>query len=146
MIDSVPGLFFLPRIECSSEACRVNEVKGKPMMTTRGSKFISYQEIVLQECSDQVPVGNVPKTILVIAKGSATRQCKPGDIIKIVGIFKPFPLKSNKRNQDLSTLLSMHIAAFKITKLKMSVAESMKNTIRSRIENLSSIERYERVM
>jgi len=26
------------------------------------------------------------------------------------------------------------------------VVESMKNTIRSRIENLSSIERYERVM
>jgi DNA replication licensing factor MCM7 len=146
IIDSVPEAFFLPRIECSSESCRVNEVKGKLVLGMRKSKFIDYQEIVIQECSDQVAVGDVPKTILVIAKGSATRQCKPGDVIKVIGIFKPSPLKFNKRNQDLSTLLNMHVAAFKITKFKRNVVEYMKDTIKSKVDTLSSKERYERVI
>lgn len=53
------------------------------------SKFIPYQEIKIQESAEQVPVGNIPRSFTVVAKGEVTRMCSPGDIILIQGIFMP---------------------------------------------------------
>jgi DNA replication licensing factor MCM7 len=43
----------------------------------------------LQEPSDQVPIGHVPRTLKVVAKGINTRKCGPGDIVTITGIYMP---------------------------------------------------------
>lgn len=34
-------------------------------MQTRGSKFVKYQELRLQELPDQVPVGHIPRSMTV---------------------------------------------------------------------------------
>lgn len=34
-------------------------------MQTRGSKFIKYQELRLQELPDQVPVGHIPRSMTI---------------------------------------------------------------------------------
>ena len=67
---------------------------------------MKYQEIKIQEnvrkqyCSnsgltgltgfliqnDQVPVGNIPRSMTVIARGERTRQAMPGDHISITGV------------------------------------------------------------
>ena len=59
------------------------------MLFHRNSKFIPYQEVKIQETADQTPVGNIPRTFNVIAKGENTRMCSPGDIVIIQGIFLP---------------------------------------------------------
>lgn len=44
----------MPQLLCPSEDCRVNKSGGRLYLQTRGSKFIKFQEIKVQEHSDQV--------------------------------------------------------------------------------------------
>ena len=41
---------------------------GHLYLQCRGSKFSKYQELKIQEHNDQVPVGNIPRSMTVIAK------------------------------------------------------------------------------
>jgi len=82
---------FTPKIECPSRRCEQNQTKGMLVMQVKSSKFISYQEIKIQEPSDQVPIGHVPRTKSIIAKGVNTRRCSPGDIITVTGVYMPQP-------------------------------------------------------
>lgn len=45
----VNGLSFMPINMCPSEDCRVNKSGGRLYLQTRGSKFIKFQEIRIQE-------------------------------------------------------------------------------------------------
>lgn len=45
----VNSLTFLPVNECPSEDCRVNKAGGRLYLQTRGSKFVKFQEIKIQE-------------------------------------------------------------------------------------------------
>ena len=38
-------------------------------MQTRGSRFVKYQELRLQELPDQVPVGHIPRALTVHCRG-----------------------------------------------------------------------------
>ena len=67
------------------------------MLQVKSSKFVSYQEIKLQEPSDQVPIGHVPRTIKIQAKGEITRKCSPGDMVTVTGIFMPAPFYGFRR-------------------------------------------------
>jgi DNA replication licensing factor MCM7 len=40
---------FTPLIECPSEECRSNNIRGKLYMQTRASKFLAFQEVKIQE-------------------------------------------------------------------------------------------------
>ncbi|KAL0134985.1 MCM2/3/5 family-domain-containing protein [Mucor lusitanicus] len=82
---------FTPLTECPSEACQQNNVKGKLYMQTRASKFLAFQEVKLQELTDQVPVGHIPRTMTLHMYGAACRQLTPGDVANVTGIFLPMP-------------------------------------------------------
>ena len=72
-------------------------------MQTRGSKFVKFQELKLQECvsdvglrfnmymtsvlqNDQVPVGSIPRSMTIYCSGEVTRQTSPGDHVTITGV------------------------------------------------------------
>lgn len=38
-----------------------------------------------------MPIGHVPRTMNIIAKGVNTRKCAPGDIITVTGVYMPQP-------------------------------------------------------
>ncbi|KAG1324030.1 hypothetical protein G6F62_009332 [Rhizopus arrhizus] len=82
---------FTPLVECPSSECSSNNVKGKLFMQTRASKFLAFQEVKLQELTDQVPVGHIPRTITLHLYGGACRQLTPGDVAHVGGIFLPMP-------------------------------------------------------
>ena len=81
------GNQFMPIDKCPSQRCIDNKTKGKVHMQTRGSRFIKYQEVRLQELPDQVPVGHIPRSMTVHCRGEHTRACGPGDIVTISGVF-----------------------------------------------------------
>ncbi|XP_067138525.1 DNA replication licensing factor mcm7 [Centruroides vittatus] len=83
------GPVFMPLIMCNSNDCRVNKSGGRLYLQTRGSKFMKFQELRIQEHSDQVPVGNIPRSMTVYARGELTRQAVPGDHVVVTGIFLP---------------------------------------------------------
>ncbi|KAF2880379.1 hypothetical protein ILUMI_25795 [Ignelater luminosus] len=100
----VASLSFMPIIMCPSEDCRVNKSGGRLYLQTRGSKFIKFQEIRIQEHSEQVPVGHIPRILTIFCRGETTRQALPGDHVSVSGIFLPL-LRTGYR-QIMGGLLS----------------------------------------
>lgn len=45
----VNSMSFLPLSDCPSEDCRVNKAGGRLYLQTRGSKFVKFQEVKIQE-------------------------------------------------------------------------------------------------
>uniref|UniRef100_A0A158R579 DNA replication licensing factor MCM7 n=1 Tax=Syphacia muris TaxID=451379 RepID=A0A158R579_9BILA len=85
----VKGPSFIPALNCPSKDCIETKAHGRLIPQIRGSKFLKFQEIRLQEVSDQVPVGGVPRAISVNVYGECTRACSPGDEISITGVLLP---------------------------------------------------------
>ena len=79
----------MPLERCQSEECKANKVSGRLSMQTRGSKFVKFQEIRIQEHSKDLPVGCIPRSISVICRGEMTRLTLPGDHVHVSGIFFP---------------------------------------------------------
>lgn len=85
--QTVTETSFMPLQECTSGPCKANKTLGKLNLQIRGSKFVKYQEVKLQELSDQVPTGHIPRTVTVEIYGELTRSCIPGDHIAVSGVF-----------------------------------------------------------
>lgn len=51
---------FTPLVTCPSDDCRVNKAGGRLYLQTRGSKFIKFQELKIQEhvCSSLLAFGH----------------------------------------------------------------------------------------
>jgi len=115
---------FMPIEMCQSQDCQLNKSGGRLCLQTRGSKFIKFQEIKIQEHSDQVPVGNIPRAVTIYARGENTRLCKPGDHIACTGIYMPL-LKSGFRQISQGLLSDTFIEAHNIIKLNKTEDEEM---------------------
>merc|ERR1719391_895634 len=87
--QTITSTAFLPLLMCPAEDCRVNKSGGRLHLQTRGSKFVKFQELKVQEHSDTVPVGHVPRSITVYARGETTRAATPGDHVSIDGVYLP---------------------------------------------------------
>jgi DNA replicative helicase MCM subunit Mcm2 (Cdc46/Mcm family) len=60
----------------------------------------------------QVPVGHIPRSMIVVCRGETSRQVVPGDIITIDGIFLPTPF-SGKALMTASLLADTYVEAHK---------------------------------
>jgi DNA replication licensing factor MCM7 len=123
LYQTVSGDSYSPLVECQSEACKQQRVKGKLHSQTRGSRFTACQEIRIQETSDEVPMGNVPRILRVLAHGGATRQCVPGDFVTITGVFLPAPY-IGFRGMKAGLIHDTYIEAFKVVRMKKSYKET----------------------
>lgn len=87
--QTITSTAFMPLLMCPAEDCRVNKSGGRLHLQTRGSKFIKFQELKVQEHSDTVPVGHVPRSITIYARGETTRSAVPGDHVSVCGVYLP---------------------------------------------------------
>jgi len=112
----VGGTSFMPQQQCNGEDCRNNRSGGRLTLITRGSKFTKFQEVKIQEHTDSVPTGGIPRTVSVYCLGDLTRMCTPGDHVSVNGIY--LPMKKEGYMAMMSGLVSdTYIDAHKITKL-----------------------------
>ncbi|XP_063701865.1 DNA replication licensing factor Mcm7 [Culicoides brevitarsis] len=109
----VNSLSFMPVQDCPSEDCRVNKAGGRLYLQTRGSKFMKFQEIKIQEHSDQVPVGHIPRSLTILCRGENTRIGQPGDHVVITGIFLPL-VRSGFRQMVSGLLSDTYVEAHRI--------------------------------
>ncbi|KAK6199443.1 DNA replication licensing factor MCM7 [Scheffersomyces amazonensis] len=91
IFQEVTSKTFTPLSECTAPACKADNNKGQLFMSTRASKFSSFQEVKIQELSNQVPVGNIPRSLTIHVNGDLVREMKPGDTVDVSGIFMPSP-------------------------------------------------------
>ena len=82
---------FSPLTECASQECSQSNAKGQLTFEPRGSKFVPFQEVKIQEMADQVPVGHIPRQLTIHCHGALARQVNPGDVVDVAGIFLPTP-------------------------------------------------------
>ncbi|KAH9027637.1 MCM-domain-containing protein [Lactarius pseudohatsudake] len=81
-VSEVKPLLLVNAYTCDNEnECKRNNIKGSLHMQTRASHFSPFQE------ADQVPVGQIPRSMAVHVNGSLTRTTSPGDIVHLGGIF-----------------------------------------------------------
>eukprot|EP00743_Colponemidia_sp_Colp-15_P002899 GILK01003138.1.p1 GENE.GILK01003138.1~~GILK01003138.1.p1 ORF type:complete len:762 (+),score=171.51 GILK01003138.1:72-2288(+) len=126
---------FMPQVDCPTEQCKLNKTRGRVFQQIRGSRFIRYQELRIQEPSDQVPMGHVPRSMTVLAKGEATRLCSPGDLITIDGVFLPSP-HTGFRAMRAGLIADTFLEAYRITRQKKTYAEfSLSEEMLQRIDN-----------
>lgn len=83
---------FTPIQDCqNADECKKNNIRGTLHMQTRACRFAPFQEVKIQEMTDQVPVGHIPRSMTVHLRGSLTRKLSPGDVVHLGGIFLPVP-------------------------------------------------------
>ncbi|XP_074836788.1 DNA replication licensing factor MCM7 [Carettochelys insculpta] len=115
---------FMPLIMCPSQECQTNRSGGRLYLQSRGSKFIKFQELKMQEHSDQVPVGHLPRSISVAVHGENTRLAQPGDHVSITGVFLPL-LRTGFRQMAQGLLSETYLEAHHITKMNKSEEDEM---------------------
>ena len=116
---------YMPLISCESEQCRNNHSQGDIMQINRASKFLSFQEITIQEPTNEVPTGHVPRSIKISCFGSTTRKCAPGDMIIVTGVYLPRMLDDARLKNKM--IHDTYIEAFKIEKEKKNYQETKIN-------------------
>ncbi|TWU76937.1 Mcm2-7 hexameric complex component [Metarhizium rileyi] len=100
-----------PLTMCPSQDCKNNQSKGQLNPSTRASKFLPFQEVKVQEMAEQVPIGQIPRSLTVSCHGSLVRKISPGDVVDISGIFLPTPytgFKAMKAGLLTDTYLEAH--------------------------------------
>lgn len=107
---------FMPLALCPSRDCQTNKSGGRLYLQSRGSKFVKFQELKIQEHSDQVPVGSIPRAMTVCVRGENTRLAQPGDHISITGIFLPV-LKQGFRAMQQGLLSETFLEAHRVVKM-----------------------------
>lgn len=122
----VNGVSFIPLEKCVSETCKTNKSNGRLFLQTRGSRFVKFQEVKVQEHSDQVPVGNIPRSLSIIAKGEQTRLALPGDHVSVTGIFLPI-LKLGFAQMAGGLLSETYLEAHRIVKMNKTEDDEIGN-------------------
>jgi DNA replication licensing factor MCM7 len=147
--QEVTASAFMPVIECPSEACRLKGAKGRLFLQTRGSRFIKYQEARLQELSDQVPVGHIPRSIPVNLLGDLCRRLAPGDHVILSCVYMPRPYTGFKAVRA-GLLTDTYLLACGIDQIKLRYSDALRAPISdsdmSIIESLNQDPRgYEKI-
>ncbi|KAK1202505.1 MCM7 factor, partial [Pygoscelis papua] len=114
---------FMPLLMCPSRECQTNRSGGRLYLQSRGSKFVKFQELKMQEHTDQVPVGHLPRSISVAVHGENTRLAQPGDHVSITGVFLPLLKTGFRQMAQASTeglLSETYLEAHCIVKMNKS--------------------------
>ncbi len=113
---------YAPFTLCPSEDCKTNQAKGQLHPSTRASKFLPFQEVKVQELAEQVPIGQIPRTLTVLCHGSQVRKISPGDVVDIGGIFLPTPYTGFKAMRA-GLLTDTYVEAHHISQHKKAYEE-----------------------
>lgn len=122
IFQSVDGERYTPPKECPSQRCKDNKQAGKLRCNIRTCAFTRHQDMKVQEMSEHVPVGGVPRSINVLMDGDLTRCVLPGDAITLTGVYVPHQLPYHVARQ-MGTSQDMYLEAHCIQKHKKGYSE-----------------------
>lgn len=83
--------------------------------------FIPFEQF---RQSDQVPTGNVPRSLVVMCRGELTRLAQPGDHISVTGIFLPLG-KTGFRGLTQGLMTDTYLEAHRIVLLNKTEDEEL---------------------
>lgn len=84
VFQEITAKTFTPTPKCPSCGTAV-----PPSLQARGCALVKYQEVKIQEMTEHVPMGSVPRSMMVQLTGERTRTAYPGDEVSITGVYLP---------------------------------------------------------
>lgn len=104
----------LPR-RCARERQRNDPTDPCPLdpyfVVHESSKFVDQQVIKLQEAPDQVPVGELPRHVLISADRYLTNRVVPGSRCTVMGIFSIYQNKGSKNSGGAVAIRTPYLRA-----------------------------------
>ena len=91
---------------CSNQRCKAKS-QSDFRLISKSSEFIDWQSIMIQEIPEDLPPGRIPRSVQAILTHDLVDSVKPGDRIKVMGIFKSVLAHSTQSNN--STLFKTFI-------------------------------------
>jgi len=108
---------FMPFVRCPSDICKQEKKFGNLQQQMRGSKFVKYQELKVQEMTDEVPTGSIPRSLRICIRGELTRCCSPGDQITLTGVYLPVQV-SGMKAMTTGPISTTYVEAMEVIKHK----------------------------
>ncbi|KAK0087089.1 hypothetical protein PV325_001758 [Microctonus aethiopoides] len=145
--QTIQSLNFRPLDTCDSDDCKVNKSGGRLYIQTKGSKFIKFQEIKIQEHSDQVPVGHIPRSLTIYCRGETTRHCLPGDHVIFTGILLPLAKMGFNPSAGGGLLSETFLEAHKVVTLTnlQTIDDGNKQLSQEELENITGDDFYSKL-
>jgi replicative DNA helicase Mcm len=91
---------------CTNKRCKARS-QSDFRLISKISEFIDWQSIVIQEIPEDLPPGRIPRSVQAILTYDLVDMVKPGDRVKILGVFKSVLAQSTKGMN--STLFKTYI-------------------------------------
>lgn len=144
--QSVNRMQFVPLSDCTSEICRIKKANGRLHHQIRGSKFVKFQEMKIQEHTDQTPNGHIPLSLKIICRADTTRVAQSGDYVLISGVYLPTD-ECNPNQCETYLHNQVYLEAHHIITLNSmdSGLTFNNNMISAEIEELSKGDFYEKI-
>ncbi|KFH42970.1 DNA replication licensing factor-like protein [Hapsidospora chrysogenum ATCC 11550] len=92
--------------ECPRPIC---QSKNSMQIIHNRCVFADKQVIKLQETPDNVPPGQTPHSVSVVAHAELVDFCKAGDRVEVTGIFRVNPVRINPRQKALKSVHKTYV-------------------------------------
>ncbi|MFX1377374.1 MAG: ATP-binding protein, partial [Promethearchaeota archaeon] len=80
---------------CLDKRCKA-KTQSDFRLISKSSEFIDWQSIMIQEIPEDSPPGRIPRSVQAILTHDLVDTVKPGDRIKVMGVFKSVLAQSRK--------------------------------------------------
>jgi replicative DNA helicase Mcm len=71
--------------------CKICEKKTPMKLMLEKSRFIDWQKVRIQERPEELPAGQMPRSVDAVLMGDIVDISRPGDMVKITGLLKTTP-------------------------------------------------------
>jgi replicative DNA helicase Mcm len=89
--------------------CLICRKPGKFDLVVEKSEFIDWQKIVVQEKPEEVPGGQIPRSIEAILTADIVDSVRPGDRVILTGVLRVQPLTGSPEARSSRSLFSFYI-------------------------------------
>ncbi len=73
---------------------------GSFKLVPEKSKYIDWQKIVVQERPEEIPSGQIPRSVEAIVTGDLVDKARPGDRVSVTGILRIRPTSGKRRSSS----------------------------------------------
>ncbi|UJR10167.1 hypothetical protein I4U23_014383 [Adineta vaga] len=87
------------------------------------SLFADKQFIKLQEAAEEMPAGQTPVTVTVVAHNDLVDAVQPGDRVQVTGIFRAVPVRMNPKTRNVRSVYRTYIDVIHFRRQKTFTAE-----------------------
>ncbi|MFX1329196.1 MAG: minichromosome maintenance protein MCM [Promethearchaeota archaeon] len=120
---------------CTNKRCKARAQTDFRLLS-KHSEFIDWQSVMIQEIPEDLPPGRIPRSVQAILTYDLVDSVKPGDRVKLMGIYKSVLAQSPKSNN--STLFKTYFEInFIDPEDKTEDIIDLTKEDREKIENLS---------